>query len=60
MAGLYKILVKKGNSYQVELPKSIKIHPIVSPDRLWKAANNPLPGQVNEPPLPIMVTNNEE
>jgi len=53
MAGLYKILNKEGNLYKVKLPDLIKVYPIFSLDKLWKAANNPLLGQKNEPPLPI-------
>jgi len=55
MAEPYKILNKEGNLYKVKLLDLIKVYPIFSPDKLWKAANNPLPGQKNKPPLPIQV-----
>jgi len=53
MAGPYKILNKEGNLYKVKFLDSIKVHPIFLLDKLRKAANNPLPGQKNKPPLLI-------
>ena len=53
MAGLYRVLKKIGNLYKVELPDLIKVYSIFLPDKLRKAANNLLPRQKNEPPLPI-------
>ena len=53
MAGLYKVFEKIGNLYKVKLLDLIKVHFKFLLDKLWKAANDLLPGQKNEPPLLI-------
>ena len=60
MARLFEITQQISNSYKVKLPESIKIHNVFSPDRLHKAATDPLPGQINELPLPIEITTDQE
>src|SRR6266568_1770232 len=55
MAGPYKVFEKIGNSYKIKLPDLIKVYLVFLLDKLWKAATDPLPGQRNEPPLPIQV-----
>jgi hypothetical protein len=60
MAGLFKITRKIGNSYEVKLSNTIKIHNIFSLDRLQKAAKDPLLGQVNKPPSPIVIITEKE
>jgi hypothetical protein len=56
MAGLYEIIRQVRNSYKVALSKLIQIYPIFSLNKLRKAVDNPLPGQVNNPPLLIQVS----
>src|SRR6266536_2935816 len=47
-SGPFKIIVKKGSSFQLKLPASMKINPVMSPDKLRKSAGDLLPGQVNK------------
>ncbi len=60
MASPFEILEQISNSYRLKLPDSMKIHNVFSPDRLQKAANNPLPGQINLPQPPIVITEDQE
>ncbi|OJD09420.1 hypothetical protein ACJ73_10332 [Blastomyces percursus] len=58
--GPFEILQKIGNSYRLKLPSRMKINPALSPDKLRKAADNPLPGQINVPPEPIEIEGENE
>ena len=60
MAGPYTILEQVGHAYRLDLPTAIKIHPVISADKLRKAADDPLPAQIQEPGLPIVVNGQEE
>ena len=60
MGGPYTVLEQVGNAFRIDLPPSIRIHPVISADKLRKAADDPLPGQIQEPGLPIVVNNQDE
>ncbi|HEV7235588.1 MAG TPA: DDE-type integrase/transposase/recombinase, partial [Ktedonobacteraceae bacterium] len=60
MAGPYRVLEKVGHAYRLELPPTMRIHPVFSPDKLRRAANDPVPGQVIDPPDPIIIEGEEE
>jgi hypothetical protein len=59
-SGPYKILEKRGHSFKLQLPDSTQIHPVHPPERLRKAADDPLPGQHNELSKPIIINEEEE
>ena len=53
-SGPYKIIEKVGNSYKIDLPEAIRVHPIFHPSKLRKAATTePLEGQHIDPSPPI-------
>jgi hypothetical protein len=60
MAGPYKILEKVGESFRLELPDSMKVHPVFHAEKLRKAPADPLPGQVIEPPPPVVIVEEPE
>jgi hypothetical protein len=46
MVGLYTILKHIGNAFRIDLLPLIWIHLVISVNKLYKAANNLLPGQL--------------
>jgi len=47
MAGPFSIIAHIGHLYKVQLLKTIKMHSVFVPEKLCKAAIDPLPGQIN-------------
>src|SRR6266536_431634 len=59
-SGPFEIIAKEGHSFRLKLPASMKINPVMSPDKLRKAAGDPLPGQVNKPEDPVEIAGDIE
>ena len=55
MASPFTILEHVGNSYRLDLLTLIKVLPVFSLDKLYKALEDLLPGQRNPLPEPIKV-----
>lgn len=47
-------------TYELELPRSMKIHPVFHVSLLSPEAGNPLPGQQQAPPPPVEIEGEEE
>jgi hypothetical protein len=58
--GPYKILRKKGFSFEVDLPSSFKGSHTMHASRLRRFENDPLPGQHVEPPPPEVIDSEPE
>lgn len=58
--GPYWIKELVGSSYQLDLPASMRIHNVFHPSLLRRAAENPLRGQHNDPPPPVVVNDKED
>lgn len=55
-SGPFEIIEKVGHSYRLELPESIRVHPVFAPEKLRLAARTePLPGQLADPTPPLEV-----
>ena len=59
-AGPFRIKERRGNAFVLDLPDSIKVHPVFNADKLRKAASDPLPEQQNEEPPPVEVDGEHE
>ena len=52
--------VISSHAYELELPSTMRVHPVFSVALLEPAATDPLPGQHNPPPPPVIVNGVEE
>jgi hypothetical protein len=62
LIGPYPILERVGsNTYKLDLPPSIKIHPVFHLSLLEPTTtNSPIPGHIQPPPLAIIINGQEE
>jgi hypothetical protein len=52
---------REGNAFRLDLPDSIKVHPVFAPEKLRKAPSTPpLPSQVQDPAPPLEVNSKDE
>jgi hypothetical protein len=49
-----------GHSYRLKLPEDNQLYKVFAPELLRKDPGNPLPGQHQEPPLPIVYNQHPE
>ena len=53
MLGPYPIIARKGASYELQLPKALKVHPVFHPNLLRLDPNDPIEGQIPDAPRPV-------
>jgi hypothetical protein len=58
--GLYTITTQEGHSYRLDLPRHMKINLVIHARFLRKDPDDPLPGQVNPPPTPLVIDGEKE
>lgn len=60
MLGPFPVTKKVGASYELQLPVTMKVHNVFHPNLLRKDPDDPLPGQIQEPPGPIVTPEGDE
>ncbi|KAJ5413808.1 gag/polymerase/env polyprotein [Penicillium cosmopolitanum] len=59
--GPFEIIEKIGNAWKLQLPDSMKVHPVFAPEKLRHAAHSkPLTGQIPDAEPPVVVNDQEE
>ena len=60
MEGPFEILEQVGHSFRLKLPGSSKVHLVFHAEKLRKDPNNPLLGQANSNPPPLLIQDSQE
>jgi hypothetical protein len=60
MEGPFEILEQRGHSFLLKLPETMKVHPVFHAEKLRKDPQNPLPGQANPEPPPLVLEDSEQ
>jgi hypothetical protein len=60
MEGPFEILEERGHSFLLKLPETMKVHPVFHAEKLRKDPGNPLPGQANPEPPPVVLEDGEQ
>jgi predicted aspartyl protease len=58
--GPYEIIEQVGHSYRLKLPEGNQLHNVFAPELLRKDPGDPLPGQHQEPPVPVVYNQQPE